>query len=78
VRLTDPQRVALYELVTASLKAADTLTCPAETALTAVGRLDTMRARLAAMRKATSTIRPALLHFYEALDHGQKLRFAQM
>jgi hypothetical protein len=35
VRLSGPQRVAFYELVTASLKAADTLgsACPAETAL---------------------------------------------
>src|SRR5262245_28138134 len=34
VRLSEPQRVAFYELVTASLRAADTLAnaCPAETA----------------------------------------------
>jgi hypothetical protein len=36
VRLSEPQRVTFYELVTSSLKAADTLAseCPAETALT--------------------------------------------
>src|SRR6516225_1990070 len=47
VRLSSPQRVAFYELVTASLKAADTLggACPAETALTPVGRMDAMRKR---------------------------------
>jgi len=73
-------RVAFYELVTASLKAADTLggACSAETALTPVGRMDAMRKRLAAVRAATAAIRPALMHFYEALDQGQKVRFAGM
>jgi len=54
VRLSSPQRVALYELVTASLKAADTLdsTCPVEAALTPVGRMETMRKRLTAVRAA--------------------------
>jgi len=80
VRLSDAQRVAFYELVTASLKAADTLSsaCPAEAALTPVGRMDAMRKRLAAVRAATAAIRPALAHFYEALDQGQKVRFAGM
>jgi hypothetical protein len=80
VRLSSTQRVAFYELVTASLKAADTLAsaCPAETALTPVGRMDAMRQRLAAVRAATAAIRPALVHFYEALDQGQKVRFAGM
>src|SRR5262245_1442948 len=80
VRLSSPQRVAFYELVTASLKAADTLggACPAETALTPVGRMDAMRKRLSAVRAATAAIRPALVRFYEALDQGQKVRFAGM
>jgi LTXXQ motif family protein len=80
VRLSSTQRVAFYELVTASLKAADTLAgaCPAESALTPVGRMDAMRQRLAAVRAATAAIRPALMHFYEALDQGQKVRFAGM
>jgi len=78
VRLSDAQRVAFYELVTSSLKAADTLAsaCPADAALTPVGRMETMRKRLAAVRAATAAIRPALIHFYEALDQGQKVRFA--
>src|SRR5947208_16363581 len=78
VRLSDAQRVAFYELVTSSLKAADTLAsaCPADAALTPVGRLETMRKRLAAVRAAIAAIRPALMHFYEALDQGQKVRFA--
>jgi hypothetical protein len=73
-------RVAFYELVTSSLKAADTLASarPAESALTPVGRMDAMRQRLAAVRAATAAIRPALVHFYEALDQGQKVRFAGM
>jgi hypothetical protein len=80
VRLSGAQRVAFYELVTASLKAADTLgsACPAEAALTPVGRLETMRKRLTAVRAATAAIRPALARFYEALDQGQKVRFAGM
>jgi hypothetical protein len=80
VRLSSTQRVAFYELVTSSLKAADTLgsACPAETALTPVGRMETMRKRLAAVRAATAAIRPALVRFYEALDQGQKVRFAGM
>jgi hypothetical protein len=80
VRLSETQRVAFYEFVTASLKAADTLanSCPAETALTPVGRMDTMRKRLAAVRQATVAIRPTLVRFYESLDSGQKTRFAAM
>ena len=78
MRLSNPQRVALYELAIVSLKAADTLTCPAESALTPVGRLDTMHVRLSAVRAAVSAVRPALLHFHEALDEPQKQRFAQM
>jgi hypothetical protein len=80
VRLAGAQRVAFYELVTASLKAADTLSsaCPAEAALTPVGRMELMRKRLTAVRAATAAIRPALARFYEALDQGQKVRFAGM
>jgi hypothetical protein len=80
VRLEGAQRVAFYELVTSSLKAADTLAsaCPSEAALTPVGRMQALRQRLSAVRAATAAIRPALLHFYEALDQGQQQRFAGM
>ena len=80
VRLSDAQRVAFYEFVTTSLKAAETLSsaCPAEAALTPTGRMETMRKRLAAVRAATAAIRPALAHFYEALDQEQKVRFLGM
>jgi hypothetical protein len=37
-----------------------------------------MRKRLTAVRAATVAIRPALARFYEALDQGQKVRFAGM
>src|SRR5262245_28863082 len=80
VRLSETQRVAFYELVTASLKAADTLvnSCPSDTALTPVRRMDTMRKRLAAVREAAVSIRPTLVRFHEALDNGQRIRFAAM
>jgi len=80
VRLSQPQRVSFYELVSTSLKAADTLAgaCPAEIALTPPGRMSELRARLSAVRKATIAIHPALTQFYEALDQGQKVRFAGM
>jgi hypothetical protein len=80
VRLSETQRVAFFEFVTTSLKAADTLAgaCPADIALTPVGRLETMQQRLAAVRAATVAIRPTLSRFYEALDQGQKVRFAGM
>jgi len=75
-----PRRPGAAPCARSSLKAADTLgsACPAETALTPVGRMDAMRKRLAAVRAATAAIRPALVHFYEALDQGQKVRFAGM
>jgi hypothetical protein len=78
VRLAEPQRVAFYELVTASLKAADALTtgCPRETALTPPGRMAEIRARLSAVRQAASEVRPALDRFYETLDQEQKVRLA--
>ena len=80
VQLSAQQRVAFYELVTASLKAADTLgsACGAEAALTPVGRMQAMRKRLSAVRAATAAIRAPLSRFYEALDQGQQLRFAGM
>jgi hypothetical protein len=54
------------------------VTDTADTALTPAGRMETMRKRLAAVRAATAAIRPALMRFYEALDRGQKVRFAGM
>jgi hypothetical protein len=80
VQLSEQQRVIFYEFVSASLRAAETLVtaCPAATALTPARRMEVMLARLAAVRAATAAIRPALTRFYEALDQGQKTRFAGM
>ena len=78
VRLSETQRIAFFELVTTSLKTADTLasTCPADTAITPARRIELLRQRLAAVREATVAIRPALLRFLGALDEQQKIRFA--
>jgi hypothetical protein len=78
VRLSEPQRVAFYELATTSLKAAEALarTCPADTALTPVRRMAILRVRLAAVRQATTAIHPALTRFYDALDQEQRILFA--
>jgi LTXXQ motif family protein len=80
VRLSEPQRVAFYELVTTSLKAAEALAqaCPADTALTPVGRMAILRVRLAAVRQATTAIHPALMRFHDALDQEQRMTFAAM
>jgi hypothetical protein len=42
--------------------------CPKDAALTPTGRLDEVRKKLDAVRQLTTTIRPALTHFYELLD----------
>src|SRR5215813_4284384 len=80
VGLSEPQRINFYELVISSLRAAEMLAgaCPAETALTPVGRMATLRSRLDAVRAATAAIRPAFTHFYDSLDQDQKVRFAGM
>ena len=80
MRLSGAQRAAFYEFVASSIKVANNLAhnCPPETALTPVGRMTTQRARLTAVREATAAIGPALTRFYEALDQGQKVRFAEM
>jgi hypothetical protein len=80
VGLSEPQRITLYELVISSLRAAEMLAgaCPAETALTPVGRMAALRVRLDAVGVATALIRPAFTKFYDSLDEAQKMRFAGM
>jgi hypothetical protein len=80
VGLSEPQRITFYELVVSSLRAANMLAgaCPAETALTPVGRMATLRARLDAVRTATALIRPAYTRFFDSLDQAQQVRFAGM
>ena len=78
--LSQPQRAALYELVSSSLRVAETLAsaCPTDTALTPPARMALLRTQLLAVRQATVAIRPALEQFYESLDQGQKVYFAAM
>jgi hypothetical protein len=80
LRLSEPQRIRFYELVTSSLRAAEALAraCPSDTALTPVRRMATLRVRLAAVRHAMAAIQPALMAFYEGLDQEQRLKFAAM
>jgi hypothetical protein len=88
VRLSSPQRVAFYELVTASLKAAGTLgsactpprprspqSCPAYQMLTPTGRVQAMEKRLDATLGAVKTVQPTLAKFYNSLSDEQKARF---
>jgi len=78
VGLSDDQRVAFYDLVTASLKEANALkgNCPAEDALTPPRRMDVLQARLIASRQAAAAIRSPLAGFYQMLNGRQKTRFA--
>jgi hypothetical protein len=77
VQPTEPQRAALDELKTASLKAADTLQakCPTYQALTPIGRVEAMEQRLDATLGAAKIMQPALVKFYDMLSDEQKARF---
>jgi hypothetical protein len=80
MRLSDQQRIALYELAASSLRAAEKLSasCAPGEALTPVRRMALLRASLSAVLEATTTIEPTLTRFYQALDEGQRVRFAGM
>ena len=73
---TGDDRAALQDLKDASAKASDILkqSCPAETPLTPVARLDAMQHRLQAMEQAGEAIRGPLLRFYSLLTDDQKQR----
>ena len=80
VRLSETQRVAFYELVTLSLKAADTLAgaCPAENALTPLGRSDA-DARATFSRASGDDSDPPRAHtVLRGFGPGTKVRFAAM
>jgi hypothetical protein len=74
------QYSAFYALAASVHHAADIIAeaCPKDAALTPTGRLDEVRKKLDAVRQLTTTIRPALTHFYEQLDDRQKPRFAEV
>jgi hypothetical protein len=80
VRPDDRQRAELDALRDATAKAADELrnACPARAPITPVARLDAMAKRIAAMRDAINTVRPALARFYDSLTDEQKAHFNVM
>src|SRR6202040_2247174 len=80
VRPDDRQRAELDALRDATAKAADELrnACPARPPITPVARLDAMAKRIAAMRDAINTVRPALARFYDSLTEEQKAHFNVM
>ena len=77
VEPNDRQRGLLDELrgTTASAVEAMKSACPTELPDTPTGRLAAMRARLEAMLKAVTLVRPALDRFYTSLSDEQKARF---
>jgi len=74
VQTDDAQRAALDDLANATTKAAQDIkaACPAETALTAPGRLAATQMRIEAMIAAVATVRPPLERFYGLLSDEQK------
>jgi LTXXQ motif family protein len=80
IRLTQQQRGAFDTLKSASSKAASEVrsSCPSQMPQTIVDRLGAVDTRLAAMREAVKTLRPALDDFYASLDDEQKARFNTM
>jgi hypothetical protein len=70
------ERATLQDLKDASAKASDILkqSCPAETPLTPVARLDAMQHRLQAMEQAGEAVRGPLLRFYDSLADDRKQR----
>ncbi len=77
VNPTGDQAAALDELAAASAKASDIVkaSCPNETPLTPVGRLDAAAKRVQAMLDAVRLVRPPLAKFYDLLSEEQKQRF---
>jgi hypothetical protein len=77
-QLAARQRGAFYELAAALQYAADGLadSCPQQTSLTPISRLQDMQAKLDALHRSIATIRGPLARFYDVLDGGQRNRFA--
>jgi hypothetical protein len=80
IRPTEPQRLALDALKSASARASERLnaSCPAQAPQSLPDRLRTVEQRLAAMISALQTVRPALIDFYRSLSDEQKARFNLM
>jgi hypothetical protein len=77
VRPGKDQQALLADLKSAAAKAADTFksTCSTEAPLTPPGRLGAMLRRLQATLDAVTTVKPALVAFYNSLSDEQKARF---
>jgi hypothetical protein len=71
------QRAPLYLLAAAIQQGADAIadSCPPNTSVTPVARIQDLKKKLEAVRKSIAIIRPALAGFYEMLDSGQKSGF---
>jgi hypothetical protein len=76
----DVQRASLDDLANASVKAAEIIraACPTQIALTAPGRLTSMRHRVEAMISGAATVQPALQKFYDLLSDEQKTRLSAL
>jgi LTXXQ motif family protein len=77
VEPNDQQRGLLDELRSTTSNAVEAMksACPTELPDTPTGRLAAMRARIEAMLKAVTLVRPALDRFYSSLSDEQKARF---
>ena len=77
---TDEQRTAFADLRSATVKASEILkaSCPAETPLTPVSRLDAMQLRLQAMAEANEVIKAPLVHLSSLFTDAQKQRLATL
>jgi len=77
IKVWPRQRAAFYELAASFQHAADAIadTCPLEPALTPIERMAQMRKQMNAIRRSVAIIRPAIGHFDELLDGGQRKRF---
>jgi len=75
-QLSDEQHAALYEVTAAFYHAASGLvsSCPAETPLTPLGRLETEQKQLEALRRGIDIIQPVITTFEKLLTDAQKMR----
>jgi hypothetical protein len=72
------QRAAFYLFAAAMQRAADMVadSCPQESALTPIGRVEELKKKLEAIRRSVAEIRPSLGQFYDVLDTAQKNRLS--
>jgi hypothetical protein len=80
VQPTADQQAKLEQVKAAATMAANAFksSCSAETALTPVGRLDSLERRLSALADAMNTVRGPLQSFYDSLDDTQKAKLDAM